>query len=155
MGVGCCNGFCQLVFIYCFPHFFPGAISLFFLLAMLYIYMKFVVGFVGQRYYHITDMFSSMRCVSGFNSLCTTCVDLLTHFCGPRCLLFLRSLYCISASNLDISWDMTEGSTLAMHFPSVIGIAHGVTCPYFESELAFGGPFFRRTPVSSALASRY
>ena len=30
--------------------------------------------------------------LAGFDIFCTTCVDLVTHFCGPRCLLFLRYL---------------------------------------------------------------
>ena len=53
--------------------------------------MNFVVGFVGNRYYHITDTFPSMRCVS-LDSTVSVPPALTSLHCGPRCLLFLRSL---------------------------------------------------------------
>ena len=46
--------------------FLPGAVSIFviFLLAVFCIYMKFVVGFVVNRCFHIRDMFPSILRVS-------------------------------------------------------------------------------------------
>ena len=113
------------------------------------IYTKFVVGFVGDRYYDITDMFPSMRSVSLDSTVSVPPAFISLH-------TFLDRFPAASDSfiSLPSTWTFSGMSQrdrcLPCTFPSVTGFARGVTCingkQHFAWQLAWNHPNPNKPP---------